>query len=45
VVLFDLGGVPQVWRIASFLMLGLLMLGIAMGYSRIAGKLTQKPSQ
>jgi hypothetical protein len=43
VVVFDLGGVPQVWRIASFLLLGLLMIGIAMGYSRISGKLAPKP--
>lgn len=36
VVFIDMGGVPQVWRIASFLLLGLLMIGVAMGYSRVA---------
>ncbi|CAG0970878.1 hypothetical protein PHYC_01241 [Phycisphaerales bacterium] len=34
VVAYDLAGVSQVWRIASFLGLGLLMLGVAVVYAR-----------
>jgi hypothetical protein len=34
VVILDLAGVPPVWRIASFLMLGLLMLGVAFAYAK-----------
>lgn len=43
VVIYDMGGVPQVWRIASFLLLGLTMIGIAAGYSKVASRL--KPTQ
>ena len=45
VVIYDMGGVPQVWRIASFLLLGLTMIGIAAGYSKVANRLrpTQHP--
>jgi len=42
VVIYDMGGVPQVWRIASFLLLGLIMIGIAAGYSRAASLLLPK---
>jgi hypothetical protein len=44
VVLYDMGGVPPVWRIASFLLLGLLMIGIAAGYSRVANRLSPRKS-
>lgn len=40
-VLYDLRGVPDEWRIASFLALGLLMIGIAIGYSKVSGALAQ----
>jgi uncharacterized membrane protein len=33
---FDLAHVPQIWRIASFVGLGLLMLGVSVLYSRVA---------
>jgi uncharacterized membrane protein len=45
VVLYDLGGVPQVWRIASFLLVGLLMIGVAVGYSRVANRLLPSKSE
>lgn len=35
-VLFDLSEVEPAWRIASFLGVGLFMLGVATGYTRIA---------
>jgi hypothetical protein len=35
-VIVDLAGVPQLWRIASFIGLGLLMLGVAVVYSRVS---------
>jgi uncharacterized membrane protein len=35
-VILDLQGVPQLWRIASFIGLGLLMLGVAVVYSRVS---------
>lgn len=34
VVIYDLAGVGQVWRIASFMALGLLMLGVAVVYAK-----------
>ena len=39
VALLDLQGVPPVWRVASFLGLGLLMLGVAVLYARLAASL------
>ncbi len=39
VALLDLQGVPQVWRVASFLGLGLLMLGVAVLYARLSASL------
>lgn len=38
VVTFDLIGVPAGWRIASFIGLGLLMLGVAVGYGKASVK-------
>lgn len=38
VVFVDLVGVPPGWRIASFIGLGLLMIGTAAAYSRLAGR-------
>jgi hypothetical protein len=35
-MVWDLAQVPQVWRIASFIGLGLLMLGVAVGYSSLS---------
>ena len=35
---FDLASVPQVWRVASFVGLGLLMLGVAVGYAKVAAR-------
>jgi hypothetical protein len=35
-VILDLQGVPQLWRIASFIGLGLLMLGVAVVYSKVS---------
>ena len=35
-VILDLQGVPQIWRIASFIGLGLLMLGVAVAYSKVS---------
>lgn len=37
-VLFDLQGVPAAWRVASFLSLGLLMLGVGLVYARRAAR-------
>jgi hypothetical protein len=45
VVLYDLHGVPPVWRIASFLFLGLLMIAVAIGYSKVTERLLRKPEQ
>ncbi len=39
-LLLDLADVPPAWRVASVLGLGLLMLGVAVAYARIAAKLT-----
>jgi uncharacterized membrane protein len=35
-LIIDLRGVPPVWRIASFIGLGLLMLGVAVVYSKVS---------
>jgi uncharacterized membrane protein len=41
-VVFDLGSVPQGWRIASFIGLGVLMLGVHFTYSRLSERLLGK---
>jgi hypothetical protein len=38
-VLVDLSAAPPAWRIASFMGLGLLMVGVALAYARIAARL------
>ena len=38
-VLLDLAGVPQLWRVASFVGLGGLMLGVAVLYGRVSASL------
>lgn len=39
VVMFDLSSnVPAMWRVVSFLLLGLLMLGVAAVYARLTGR-------
>src|SRR5690606_23656008 len=38
-VVIDLSSAPPEWRIASFTALGLLMVGVAAGYARVAGRL------
>jgi uncharacterized membrane protein len=47
-MILDLQGVPQIWRIASFIGLGLLMLGVAVAYSKVSAlwndKLADEPS-
>jgi uncharacterized membrane protein len=35
----DLTDVPQLWRVVSFIGLGLLMLGVAVGYARVTARL------
>jgi len=41
VVIYDLADVSQVWRIASFLALGLMMIGVAVVYAKVTrGRLT-----
>jgi uncharacterized membrane protein len=41
-VFIDLADVPQIWRVVSFLGLGLLMLAVAVAYARLTARL--KPS-
>jgi hypothetical protein len=36
--LIDLTDVPQLWRVVSFIGLGLLMLGVAVGYARVTAR-------
>ena len=38
-VFLDLAGVPQTWRVASFLGIGLLMIGVGVAYSKVSTKL------
>jgi uncharacterized membrane protein len=40
-VIFDLADVGPEWRVASFIGLGLLMLGVAVGYARISKRLSR----
>ncbi len=37
-LIYDLAGVDQAWRVASFLALGLLLLGVGAGYMRRIGR-------
>jgi uncharacterized membrane protein len=43
-VIYDLAEVESAWRIASFLGVGLLMLGVATGYMRIARGARRAPA-
>jgi uncharacterized membrane protein len=43
VVLVDLAGVGQAWRVVSFVGVGLLMLGVAAGYGRVAARAGRSP--
>lgn len=36
VVLIDMANVPAVWRVVTFVLLGLLMVGVSVAYSRLA---------
>ncbi len=40
-VIMDLAEVPAVWRVASFIGLGLLMLGVAAAYAKVSARLRQ----
>jgi uncharacterized membrane protein len=40
-MVFDLSTVPPIWRVASFVGLGLLMLGVAVGYARASARLAR----
>jgi len=40
-IIFDLSGVDPAWRVASFLALGLLLLGVGAGYMRRIGRTTE----
>ncbi len=44
VVLYDLAGVSQVWRIVSFLGLGLLMLGVSVVYAKATRQEAKTPA-
>lgn len=44
-VLVDLSAAPPAWRIASFMGLGLLMVGVALAYARITARLDGARSQ
>jgi uncharacterized membrane protein len=44
-VMYDLAEVEPAWRIASFLGVGLLMLGVATGYMRIARTSRRSPEE
>jgi hypothetical protein len=41
-LLYDLTDITPAWRVASLLGLGLLMMGVAIGYSRVAQRLAGK---
>ncbi len=41
-VFFDLAGVSQGWRVVSFLGLGILMMGVAIGYAKLAAYLDRQ---
>ena len=45
VVTFDLVEVSPAWRVASFLVLGLLMLGVAVGYGRMSARERKESSK
>jgi hypothetical protein len=42
-VAFDLAGVSAEWRVASLLGLGVLMLGVSLGYARLAARAGARP--
>jgi hypothetical protein len=42
-VVIDMAAVPPIWRVASFIALGLLMLGVAAVYLRISAMLEERP--
>jgi uncharacterized membrane protein len=42
-VVIDMAEVPPMWRVASFIALGLLMLGVAAVYLRISAMLEERP--
>lgn len=44
VVVHDLSSVPAMWRVVSFLLLGLLMLGVALVYARLNTQAAKRPS-
>ncbi|QKK09643.1 MAG: DUF2339 domain-containing protein [Planctomycetota bacterium] len=44
-VVLDLAGVPPVWRVASFVGLGVLMLGVAVLYGRVSGVVRDKNAE
>lgn len=43
-VIIDMAAVPQIWRIASFIALGLLMLGVAAVYLRVSARFAPAPT-
>lgn len=43
VVIYDLAAVSAVWRIASFLLVGLLMMGVAFAYGKMARHTRETP--
>ncbi len=40
-VVYDLAEAPQAWRVASFVGLGVLMLMVAVGYSKVSARLAE----
>ena len=42
-VIFDLAGVDPMWRVASFLSLGALMLGVGLVYARVSARIATDP--
>lgn len=44
-VVLDLAGVPPVWRVASFVGLGVLMLGVAVLYGRVSDVIGNKRTE
>ncbi len=43
VLIFDLSGVGQVWRVVSTVGVGLLMIGAAMVYARVSERIENEP--
>ncbi len=44
-VFLDLAGVPQTWRVASFLGIGLLMIGVGVAYSKVSIRLKENKGE